>query len=149
MPANLIWYIVLLIWKLLKFHQIRPEKSKKRGKHISEHPSLIHSCGHFEGQPTLYDERFTIYGNSCNFVLVRPQKTKNSIFRALSVVWEVFISETTHSKSSLAIILRGQLTFYDHQFARYGFWTILGLLGPILAQKMGFAHLSAWSPNQS
>ena len=73
----------------------------------------------------------------------------HAIFRALSVVWEVFISETTHSKSCLAIILRGQPSFYDQQFARYGFWTILGLLGPNLAQKMSFAHLSAWSPNQS
>ena len=34
-------------------------------------------------------------------------------------------------------------------FARYGFWAILGLLGPILAQKIGFAHLSVGSPSQS
>ena len=53
------------------------------------------------------------------------------------------ISEKTLRKSSLAVILRVQQTFYDHRFTKYGFWAILELLGPNLAQNMSFAHLSA------
>ena len=43
-----------------------------------------------------------------------------------------------HSKSGLAVILRGQPTCNNQRFARYGFSAILELLGSILDQKMGF-----------
>ena len=51
-------------------------------------------------------------------------------------------SQTTHRKSSLAVILRSQPTFYNQRVTRYGFWAISGISGPILAQKAGFALLS-------
>ena len=91
-------------------------------------------------QPTLHDWQFTRYGKSYNFIIIRPQKI-NGISEALLVFWEVNISENTHSKSSLAMILRSQPTFYDQQFVRFGFWAILGLFVPILAQKMGSPSL--------
>ena len=79
------------------------------------------------GQPTLYNWRFTRYGKSSYFVLIRPpppspQKNKNKKKRALLVVWEVYISQNTHDKSSFVVILRAQPTFYQQQFARYGVW---------------------------
>lgn len=57
---------------------------------------------------TLYDQWFTSYEKSYNFVIIRHRKTKKIIFRALSIAWWVYISETIHSKSSLAVILSGQ-----------------------------------------
>ena len=47
-------------------------------------------------------------------------KKQNSILRALLIVRGVYISEKTNSKSSLAVNLRGQPTFYDQWFVRYG-----------------------------
>ena len=79
-----------------------------------------------------------------------PRKKK------LPVVWGVQISHNICSKCILLVILRSQLTylsksclaasfklkplFCDYWFGRYGFWAILGLLGPILAQQIGFEH---------
>ena len=77
------------------------------------------------GQPTLYNWRFTRYGKSSYFVIRRPPRLpppKKCIFRALLVVWEVYISQNTHDKSSFVVILRAQPTFYQQQFARYGVW---------------------------
>lgn len=48
-----------------------------------------------------------------------------------------------YNKSILEVILKNKLTFYDQWFARYVFWPILGHLGPISAQKMGFAPPSS------
>ena len=59
----------------------------------------------------------------------------NCIFRALPVVGGAYISYSSHSKRSLAVILRSQTTFYAQRFAKYEIWSILWLLGPILAKK--------------
>ena len=68
---------------------------------------------------------------------VMLHKTKHYIFRAFLVVGVVYISQSTHSKVSFAVILRGQQTFYDERFPKFRFCSILGLLGSILA-KNGF-----------
>ena len=74
---------------------------------------------------------------------------KHCIFRALPVVWGVYMSQTTHRKSCLAVILRDQPTFYDQRVARCGYWAILGLLDLIWAHKIGFGRFSTRSPSQS
>ena len=124
-------------WSLL---DIYPDIYLSTSGYISQ---KIHSKSIFVGQPTLYDQRFTRYGKSCNFVIIRPRNTKYCIFVALLVVRGVYISQTTHSKSSIAVILRDQPVFDDQRFATYGFWAMLGSLDPIFGQKNCFAHLSA------
>ena len=57
-----------------------------------------------------------------------PKKMKKYTFRELPVVRGVYISQHNLSKSSLAVILRGQPTFYGQRCSRYGFWAILRLL---------------------
>ena len=140
----------------LKFHHIRLRKTKNSilwalpvvwgvyNTHSKSYLAFI-----LRVQLTLFDQWFTRYRKSYNFIIIRHQKTKYCIFRALPIVWGVCISENTHIKSSLAVILRGQPALYDQWFARCGFWTIWGVLGPILPPKMGFSHLSAWSPSRS
>ena len=49
--------------------------------------------------------------------------------------------ENTNSKSSLAVILRGQPTFYDQRLVRYEFWEILE---PKCSPKY-----ESWSPSKS
>ena len=83
-------------------------------------------------QPTLYNQRFTRYGKSYNFVIIKPQKTKKCIFRALP---RVYISQSTHNKSNLSFILKGQ-TFYDQSFARHEFRVILVLFKSNFGPKM-------------
>ena len=77
-----------------------------------------------------------------------PRKKK------LPVVWGVQISHNICSKCILLVILSSQPTylsksclvasfklkslFWDYWFGRYEFWAILGLLGPIVAQEIGF-----------
>lgn len=51
-----------------------------------------------------------------------PKNQKRCLIRTLAAVWEVYISQNTHNKSSLAVILKGQSAFYDQQFARQFFW---------------------------
>ena len=51
---------------------------------------------------------------------VRLAKNKEGIFRAPPVVCGVCLSQNTHSKSVLAVILRSHPTLYDRQFSRYG-----------------------------
>ena len=77
----------------------------------------------------LYNQWFTSYGKSYNFVIISPLKTKNCIFRALSIAWWVYISENIHSKSSLAFILRGQPIWILGNF---------GASGPNIGQKNRF-----------
>ena len=92
-------------------------------------------------QPFLNDRQLTRYRKSCNFVIMRPQKTKKCIFRALSVVWGVYISQNTYSKAGLAVILRDQPTSYDQWFARYGFRAISGApLPPIFGNHLFFSQ---------
>ena len=59
-----------------------------------------------------------------------------------------YFAQTTHCKSSLKIILRGEPTFYDQRLVSIdNFGTFTGSnFGP---PKIGFAHFSAWSPSQS
>ena len=56
------------------------------------------------------------------------------------VISGVYIYENTNSKSSLAVMLRGQPTFYDQRLVRYKFWEILGLLSPNVAQNMNLDY---------
>lgn len=57
-----------------------------RGAYTSQ---KIHSKSIFgfilRSQPTLYDRWFTRYKESCNFVIIRSQNTKNCILGALPV----------------------------------------------------------------
>ena len=61
------------------------------------------------------------------FLCVNLKKKKK--IRELPVVWGVYISQITHSKSCLAVILSCQSTFYNQWFVRYGFLAALRLLG--------------------
>ena len=65
----------------------------------------------------------------------QKRKTKKAFLGALPVVSVVYISQNTHSKSILVLILRGQPTFCNQQFARYGFWAILGFSAKFWPKK--------------
>ena len=65
----------------------------------------------------------------------QKRKTKKAFLGALPVVSVVYISQNTHSKSILVLILRGQPTFCNQQFARYGFWVILGFSAKFWPKK--------------
>ena len=91
------------------------------------------------GQPFLYNRQFTKYGKSWYFVIVSPQNIK------IAFIENFRLSEGyTYLRP---VISNFQPTFYDQWFGM--FCTILEILGTILTQKVGFAHLSAWSPIQS
>ena len=85
--------------------------------------------------------RFTRSGKSYNFVIIRSQKQKIAFFRAFPIVWGLYISDNTHSKSSLAVILRCQSTFYHQRLKRYRFWAILGFLGSKMVFKYSWSYL--------
>lgn len=50
-------------------------------------------------------------------------------------VREVYLSSSTHSTLSLAVILRGQPTFYNQRFARCGFWQCRGFWAQFWPKK--------------
>ena len=57
--------IVLVIWELSKFDQIRPEKKNKKNTF-----GYLRLSEGYE-YPTLYDQQFTRYGKSSNFVIIK------------------------------------------------------------------------------
>ena len=138
--TNLIWYIVLMIRKLLKSHKVWKKKQQKKqpenkaktiffgyfqlsqGFANLRTPKVNPFLQSFWGVNQLYTtggspdmENHPILSLEDPPVSPPPKKC---IFRALLVVWEVYISQNTHDKSSFVVILRAQPTFYQQQFAR-------------------------------
>ena len=70
MPANLTYYVFLVIWKILKFHHVTP------GKCIL---AII-----LKDQSTLNNWCFTKYGKLCSVVIIRTPKNIKLYFYSTS-----------------------------------------------------------------
>ena len=130
---------LLVTWKILKFHHIRLGKNKQR--HF-RHIQLSEGCTYFR-TPTVNPFLRSFWGVNQLYKTGGSQDMENLQFhhykspkkqKKIIFVWGVYIFESTHSNLSLAVTFN-QSTLYDQRFARFGFWTIFGLLGPFLAKK--------------
>ena len=133
----------------MKFHHIRPNKNKKR--HFG-HFRLFERYTYLRTpivNPFLWslwgiNQLYTTGGsrdieNHTIFSLQDPKKTWNCIFRALQVVWRVYIPAKTHSRPSIVVILRSQPTFHTSSLREKDFKT---------AAVSEFAIIG-WSPPSS
>ena len=137
-----------MIWKLLKFHQLRPEKTKKplfayfrlyEGYVYRRAPIVNPFLQSFWGVNQLYlNDGSRNMENHAISSLWSPKKQKIAFLGALPVIGGVYISQTTDSKVSLAVILSGQSTLYDEWFKRYVFLDNFGVFGSNFGPKNKF-----------